>query len=151
MPSCRDLPYLGIKIPTLGSNQGLLCLLHWQVGSLRLAPTVQVDTATTYNVVNALKAWRGKPEILLVGVREDCQKTKDGVSSWKIKECLGRAILILTLHVLGRFCMCCSFIYLRERNVPRYRLPEGLSVLRKEWSVYWVFVTDEWPADRIGE
>ena len=67
--------------PYPGIEPGSLSLLHWQVGSLPLAPTVQVDTATTYNVVNALKAWRGKPEILLVGVREDCQRTKDGVSS----------------------------------------------------------------------
>ena len=81
MPSSRDLPYLGIKIPTQGWNQSLLRLLHWLVGSSPLAPPVQVDTTATCNAVNALKTCRGKPEILLVGVREGCQRRKDGVSS----------------------------------------------------------------------
>ena len=37
-PPPGDLPDPGIKPRTQGSNPGLLCLLHWQAGSLPLAP-----------------------------------------------------------------------------------------------------------------
>ena len=37
-PPPGDLPDPGIKPRTQGSNPGLLCLLHWQAGSLPLVP-----------------------------------------------------------------------------------------------------------------
>ena len=37
MLECQHFPLQGI-FPTQGSNLRLLCLLHWQAGSLPLAP-----------------------------------------------------------------------------------------------------------------
>ena len=48
MPSSRGF------FPTQGSNQSLLCLLHWETGSLPLAPAEKVIMLYNLNLYSAV-------------------------------------------------------------------------------------------------
>ena len=43
--------------PTQGLNLGLLCLLHWQVGSLPLAPPGKSSVSSMYYHISPLEIW----------------------------------------------------------------------------------------------
>ena len=50
MPSSEDLSDPAIEPVTQGSNLHLLCLLHWQVGSLPLVPSGLLEIQGVYYV-----------------------------------------------------------------------------------------------------
>lgn len=64
-----------------------------------------------------------------------------------INEFSGRDILIITFHgprKCAKLFYYLAYVTIREQNIPQYRVSEGLSILRKEWRAYWVFVPGEW-------
>ena len=65
-----------------GSNLCLLCLLHWQVGSLPPAPPGKPDTSVKTLFINQVAFWGARAEGFTVSVVEGCNSTHTRVSAY---------------------------------------------------------------------